>query len=531
MANVKLPLEMAGGVMARNMDDLKANFDAEKLIEHYMSGKLQTWLKSRLYEEAEAVAALDRSDPELGKKLCGIFGEECADSVDTLSIARRLEKLTKLRRITDSDEILDNVDSVAFNQDELTELYGKGIEKIYLCEGSFFIPLSHQHIEYVEFGGAKVEREKHILKINLPQGDAYYRCPAEGNIYSDKNGKINVIASEKIKFSFLLGIDRNLQGDADAGNIVDISANMYLDDMGVTRYFYSEEDKSSLKFEYKFKSKTVSGIPPIKQICCVGDREYLLLAKNGAVFHVTINKTVNFSVSKPSLIKHPLVTGIAPLMPVPTFSTLYNKEDIEKIENLPPIKQVAGCGEKRYALDESGKIHIIVTHISELNFTPIQFFNNGNVQTLEWVNFPSFIQQLPPVKKLSCGNNATFALDENGNVYFWSDKPNDNSGGILNSLRLCGDGFIVDMGCPNISADKEAYGIPLLNSDGRVQCLGNEKYIQKCEPAYSKLPTMKRLYSKGNYLGTDENNFLYDSYGKSIFKGINEQPIQVYSEN
>ena len=158
---VKFPLEMADGVQVRNLEALKENFDVEKVIAYFLDGKLQTWLADRYYEEeAESVAALSKDDGQLGKKLSEIFGIECSEEVDIEEISWKNERLAKIKQLTDDDEIIKNADYVAFNQEELAELYDEGVERIYLCEGEFTIPKSKQDLEYIEFGGAKVMNRK-----------------------------------------------------------------------------------------------------------------------------------------------------------------------------------------------------------------------------------------------------------------------------------------------------------------------------------------------------------------------------------
>lgn len=152
---VKFPLEVKNGVKARNILELKENFDIEKVVAYFLDGKLKNWLDARYYEEeAEAVKQLDGSDPELAKKLCKIFDAEYEKKavMDTEEIARRNERIAKLKQFTDDEEIINNIDSVAFDQEELADLYDKGIEKIYLCEGNFNIPKAKQNIDYILVG-------------------------------------------------------------------------------------------------------------------------------------------------------------------------------------------------------------------------------------------------------------------------------------------------------------------------------------------------------------------------------------------
>ena len=153
---------MAEGVQVRNIEDLRQNFDVEKVISYFLDGKLQTWLEARYYEdEAEAVAALSKDDANLGKALSGIFGVEYAgDEADIEEIEWKNARVAKIKQLTDDDEIIRNADLVAFNQEELAALYDEGAEKIYLCEGEFTIPKSKQDLEYIEFGGATVKNRK-----------------------------------------------------------------------------------------------------------------------------------------------------------------------------------------------------------------------------------------------------------------------------------------------------------------------------------------------------------------------------------
>ena len=81
MARVKIPLTMGNGIKVRNMEEFKNNFDIEKVIEHFISGKLKKWLSDRYYEEEyEAVCKLEKSDCDLADKLCEIFGVEKGDN-------------------------------------------------------------------------------------------------------------------------------------------------------------------------------------------------------------------------------------------------------------------------------------------------------------------------------------------------------------------------------------------------------------------------------------------------------------------
>lgn len=160
MAKVKIPLIMKNGEKAKDMESLREYFDVETVIGYFLDGKLSKWLDDRYYEEeAEAVAQLKQDDPQLASKLCSIFEVEYTegDEIGTKEIMRRKERLAHLRQLTDDEEILRRIDCVAFDQEELAELYDRGVETIYLCEGKFKIPKSKVGLEYIVTCGANVD--------------------------------------------------------------------------------------------------------------------------------------------------------------------------------------------------------------------------------------------------------------------------------------------------------------------------------------------------------------------------------------
>lgn len=151
---------MANGTQARSMEELKDNFDAASVVGYFMDGKLETWLNDRYYEEEAAqVAALSKDDPALGRKLCAVFGIACAaeDGVDPEEIAYRQERLNRLKQYTDDEALWAQADKVAFDQEDLADLYDAGVEPIYLCAGSFKIPKSKQNLRYIAIAGAVAE--------------------------------------------------------------------------------------------------------------------------------------------------------------------------------------------------------------------------------------------------------------------------------------------------------------------------------------------------------------------------------------
>lgn len=55
-------------------------------------------------------------------------------------------KISELKQFIEDDEIIKNVDKVAFDQEESADLLDEDINLIYLCGEKFTIPLSKENI-------------------------------------------------------------------------------------------------------------------------------------------------------------------------------------------------------------------------------------------------------------------------------------------------------------------------------------------------------------------------------------------------
>ena len=163
---IKFALEMKDGIQVRNLEDLRNNFDLEKTVGYFLDGKLITWLNDRYYEEeAEELEQLSKNDAQLNKKLCKILGVEYQDEeLDPEEIERRNERIAKLKQYTDNQEFIDNVDLVAFDQEDLADLLDEDEAVIYLCQNKFIIPLRAENKKYIGIGKAEaVIRSKTVV--------------------------------------------------------------------------------------------------------------------------------------------------------------------------------------------------------------------------------------------------------------------------------------------------------------------------------------------------------------------------------
>ena len=154
MANKKIrfPLEMDNGAEARTLDELREHFSMEKVVLYYSEGKLLKWLRNNyLDEEAEAISELDPKDPELNRKICGIFDVEYNESekVDIEKVTANKQRLSRLKEYTSDEKFADVIDRVAFDQNELEELLNNGASEVYLCGSWFRIPLDRENVRYI----------------------------------------------------------------------------------------------------------------------------------------------------------------------------------------------------------------------------------------------------------------------------------------------------------------------------------------------------------------------------------------------
>ena len=161
---IRFPLKMKDGTAVRRIEELREHFDLESMLGYFADGKLQIWLANNYYDEmVQKVMALSSDLPDLNARLCEILGvdySEQEDDIDFEALQRQNEKLRVLREVTDDQQILDNVDAVAFDQDELFEILNNPPVKIYLYGDRFLIPFDKKNISYVGINNPLIILEK-----------------------------------------------------------------------------------------------------------------------------------------------------------------------------------------------------------------------------------------------------------------------------------------------------------------------------------------------------------------------------------
>lgn len=155
----KTALEFNEGVKILTMQDLKENFDLKKIVYAFDGEKFSRWLSERLYDkEAKEIRKLKIDDEDLAEKICKIFGmnyDEFREQLDDpKTIAWRKERRERLKKFTSDEEILQQIDDVAFDQSDLEDILLEEVlpKKIYLCGESFVFPsgcFRRKNISYV----------------------------------------------------------------------------------------------------------------------------------------------------------------------------------------------------------------------------------------------------------------------------------------------------------------------------------------------------------------------------------------------
>lgn len=169
------------GKEIHDIKDLRDAFDMQEVLSALMDGSLENFLKSHYYEfEAIRVKKLSIEDKDCARKLCEILGVDyLAQSNKNISSEELQKRREQISAYTTDEAILSQAYRVALNQEEMGDLLNKGEKEIYLCGGSFSIPLTVPGITYTGVANPKIEwpftKEQYrrvgitVENINLPE--------------------------------------------------------------------------------------------------------------------------------------------------------------------------------------------------------------------------------------------------------------------------------------------------------------------------------------------------------------------------
>lgn len=156
---IKFPLLLKNDIHVRTLEELRENFDFDKLTDYFVSGKLSTWLSDRYYEEESGqISKLSGNEVDFKKRIYDIFEiPYVEDDCDTCNLQKRKEKYEKIKRYSNDEKILSNIEMVATDQEELADLLDEEYQLIYLLEGNYKIPLSKKGVQYLGIGSVTVQ--------------------------------------------------------------------------------------------------------------------------------------------------------------------------------------------------------------------------------------------------------------------------------------------------------------------------------------------------------------------------------------
>lgn len=211
---VRFPLEMKNGVQVRTIEELRTNFDMEKIMEYMLDGKLVTWLNDRYYvAQADELSKIDVHDSDIKQSLCRILdiSLEIEDEIDVEEIENRKLRLEKLKKYSDNEEIWENVNRVAFDQEELAGLLDEKCSEIYLCGTKFTIPLIVHNIKYIGVNNPEIEFSG--------EGDMKY-CRDNGIVFKNVSYDRNEMeTAEQLYLEYkLVEAEKLLIAEAENGN-------------------------------------------------------------------------------------------------------------------------------------------------------------------------------------------------------------------------------------------------------------------------------------------------------------------------
>lgn len=505
---IKFPLIMNKETSVRTIDELRNNFNIEEVIEYFLNGKLEIWLRDRNYNsQLEKILKLDINKKSFNIDLCVALDVDFKDyiHVNAKEIEEKNKRLKEIKKHTDKKSIIDKVVEIIFTQEELNkrlkelEKNNKNCEdiKIYLCGVEFSIIDNFENISYIGVNEATVNL------ISKGEFDAKSKNISFENLIVTSKKKIDL----KIKDYELFEIDndkinlKKCEGRYCKTYIKDINDYKYvLDSNGNLQKFSWLSNEKGIIFPPEFESQIVD-------IDSDGNCfKFIAVDLNGKVYQ----------------------WGDRPYLcdPIPS--------------DLPKIVQVTTDGKIFIALDESGKLHwwggfkseyifdgntnhdgseIYYKKMPKINSKIIQVTCRGEVviavdengKIHSWGRNYKDEQQihnipkdLPLIKKIALYRNFVFALDKNGKIHFWGEKEYGN--------------YNIPKDIPKIAdiTDCNQFTYSALDEDGKVHIWG--EYTEEYKKDIEKLPNLTCLVDIG---GIDEQGNFYGKYHKEgLYKHI-----------
>lgn len=454
MAKVKIPLEVANGFKARNIEELKENFDIKKIVGYFLDGRLHKWLEDRYYDdELEAINKLSTTDECLADKLCEIFNVvQDTSSIVIEDISKTNERLGLIREITDDDKLIDQAERMARSQEELDKLVSSGEKNIYLLDGTFKIDLTYENVKYIGIKAVVAEIEsskkidfskKRIYFENIDFDEEYAKISKITNVYDNVANDLYIDESGKVKFFKWNNVSSFGNGEDQIPHISEKVIHI-----SYASYFALAVDIKGQVYTwgaYPYKMNRTMDFPPIRKAVCV-DNGFFVLDCNGKIHY---RGGTNFN-------ELFINTKTESYKPMP--------------DTLPTIKYLYGKQRAVFAIDEEGKLY------------------NWGLD----IKIPESLSNLVKVSYAGHWDNL-ITLDDEGNI-FASGKSISNVPATFPQ-------------CIDVCAYRD--GVVAIDVDGKLCFIGEDDGKIDVD----NLPQFKSVYESGRYGGkllfVDADNYLW----------------------
>lgn len=181
---IKFPLILKNDVKVRTLEDMRLNFDLEKILAYFENGKLEVWLRDRYEDDiAECVSNIDKNSPDYIMQLCEALGtaSETNSDISMDVVRQKMDKRSRVLQITDNIEAINHYNQVAFSQKELVEILAKGENTVYLHGDKFTILPDRENVKYIGLTKAQVDFAGHKLSEYSKNGIEFTSLNLRGN--------------------------------------------------------------------------------------------------------------------------------------------------------------------------------------------------------------------------------------------------------------------------------------------------------------------------------------------------------------
>ncbi len=156
---IRFPLVMDKNKEVRTLEELKKNFNLDKVIEYYLEGKLKMWLQDRSYtDELSQIEELEWCEDrnKIALMLCVIFGIEEGTDINTTKVRSQENRGLIPKSLSDYNKWGERLEFISFTQEELDkrllseDLYnGINNREIYLYGDEFVVTDRFKNTTYI----------------------------------------------------------------------------------------------------------------------------------------------------------------------------------------------------------------------------------------------------------------------------------------------------------------------------------------------------------------------------------------------